>query len=199
MSKADAAGSDSTVRKHRQRGLIPWKPGQSGNPKGRPQGSRNKLSEQFLADLHASWQVFGRPALMTAAITDPVSFVRWLHADAERARGHHHQLRSVCLTRSSKPLSLEVLKAALILQRRMRTRRSFSRSARLYSVEPAPHSSSSCPSTTCCRCSNAPTTDAGYFLADQQIIQLAPVAVADQWDWRRSRLSATPMPRTPRS
>ena len=38
MSKADAADSDSTVRKHRQRGLIPWKPGQSGNPKGRPQG-----------------------------------------------------------------------------------------------------------------------------------------------------------------
>ncbi|MGC1316377.1 MAG: hypothetical protein WA866_07005, partial [Pseudolabrys sp.] len=42
---------------------------------------------------------------------------------------------SVCLTRSSMPLSLEVVKAALILQRRIRTRRSFSRSARLYSVE----------------------------------------------------------------
>src|SRR5262245_11492846 len=56
-------------------------------------------------------------------------------ADTERARGH--QLRSVCLTRSSKPLSLEVFKAALILQRRMRTRRSFSRSARLHGVEPA--------------------------------------------------------------
>ena len=76
MSKADAADSDSTVRKHRQRGLIPWEPGQSGNPKGRPQGSRNKLSEEFLADVHASWQVWGRPALMTAAITDPVSYVR---------------------------------------------------------------------------------------------------------------------------
>ena len=56
--------------------MIPWKPGQSGNPKGRPQGSRNKLSEEFLADVHASWQVWGRPALMTAAITDPVSYVR---------------------------------------------------------------------------------------------------------------------------
>ena len=76
MSIADAADSDSTVRKHRQRGLIPWKPGQSGNPKGRPQGSRNKLSEEFLADVHASWQVWGQSALMTAAITDPVSYVR---------------------------------------------------------------------------------------------------------------------------
>jgi hypothetical protein len=32
-----------------------------------------------------------------------------------------------------------VTPGALILQRRIRTRRSFSRSARLYSVEPAPH------------------------------------------------------------
>jgi hypothetical protein len=76
MSKADAADSDSTVRKHRQRGLIPWKPGQSGNPKGRPQGSRNKLSEDFFRDLCDAWQAFGKPALMTAAWTHPVEFVR---------------------------------------------------------------------------------------------------------------------------
>ncbi|HEY6701039.1 MAG TPA: DUF5681 domain-containing protein [Pseudolabrys sp.] len=76
MSKADAVDSDSTVRKHRQRGLIPWKPGQSGNPKGRPQGSRNKLSEDFLADLHEAWKAYGRSALMAAAWTEPVSFVR---------------------------------------------------------------------------------------------------------------------------
>jgi Family of unknown function (DUF5681) len=56
--------------------LIPWKPGQSGNPNGRPQGSRNKLSEDFLADLHESWLAFGKPALMTAAWTDPVAYVR---------------------------------------------------------------------------------------------------------------------------
>ena len=76
MSKADAADSDSTVRKHRQRGLIPWKPGQSGNPAGRPKGSRNKLSEEFFRDLCDAWQVFGKPALMTMAWMYPVEFVR---------------------------------------------------------------------------------------------------------------------------
>jgi Family of unknown function (DUF5681) len=76
MSKADAADSDSTVRKHRQRGLIPWKPGQSGNPKGRPRGSRNKLSEEFFRDLCDVWQAFGKPALETMAMLYPVEFVR---------------------------------------------------------------------------------------------------------------------------
>jgi hypothetical protein len=76
MSKADAADSDSTVRKHRQRGLIPWKPGQSGNPKGRPQGSRNKLCEEFFRDLCDAWQAFGKPALETMAMVYPVEFVR---------------------------------------------------------------------------------------------------------------------------
>src|SRR5262245_4879615 len=68
--------SDSTVREHRQRGLIPWKPGQSGNPAGRPKGSRNKLSEEFFQDLCDAWQAFGKPALETMAMLYPVEFVR---------------------------------------------------------------------------------------------------------------------------
>ena len=74
MSKA--ADSDSTLRKHRQRGLIPWKPGQSGNAKGRPRGSRNKLTEDFFRDLCDAWQAYGKPALMTVAWTHPLEFVR---------------------------------------------------------------------------------------------------------------------------
>ena len=66
--------SDNTEKK--QRNLIPYKPGQCRNPKGRPRGSRNKLSEEFFRDLCDAWQAFGKPALMTAAWTHPVDFVR---------------------------------------------------------------------------------------------------------------------------
>ena len=66
--------SDNTEKK--QRNLIPYKPGQSGNPKGRPKGSRNKLSEEFFRDLCDAWEAFGKPALMSMAWTSPGDFVR---------------------------------------------------------------------------------------------------------------------------
>ena len=58
------------------RALTQFKPGQCGNPKGRQRGSRNKLSEDFFRDLCDAWQAFGKAALMTAAWTHPVEFVR---------------------------------------------------------------------------------------------------------------------------
>jgi hypothetical protein len=37
----------------------PWVPGESGNPKGRPLGSRNKLSEKFILALHDDFEEHG--------------------------------------------------------------------------------------------------------------------------------------------
>ena len=50
--------------------------GTSGNPSGRPVGSRNKLSEDFLRDFCAAWSKFGTEALEYMAQHEPVKLVQ---------------------------------------------------------------------------------------------------------------------------
>lgn len=50
--------------------------GVSGNPAGRPRGSRNRLGEQFVSDLYAEWKESGVAALKRVAQDDPTAFVR---------------------------------------------------------------------------------------------------------------------------
>jgi Family of unknown function (DUF5681) len=53
----------SELTEGKNRNLIPFKPGQSGNPRGRPKGSRNKLGEEFLAELYNAFETNGRAAI----------------------------------------------------------------------------------------------------------------------------------------
>jgi Family of unknown function (DUF5681) len=48
-----------------------WKPGQSGNPAGRPLGARARISEKLLADLADVWEASGKSVLERLAITEP--------------------------------------------------------------------------------------------------------------------------------
>ena len=48
-----------------------FKPGNSGNPSGRPVGARNRLTETFLEDLYAAWREHGEQALKTLAENHP--------------------------------------------------------------------------------------------------------------------------------
>jgi hypothetical protein len=74
MKPKKPSGED-TPKKHRN--LQPaWKPGQSGNPAGRPKGSRSKLNEVFLADFIAAWEQHGPEALTKTATESPGIFVR---------------------------------------------------------------------------------------------------------------------------
>jgi hypothetical protein len=50
--------------------------GSSGNPAGRPKGSRNKLSEAFWNDLAEAWDQHGKEAMKTLATEEPAKFVQ---------------------------------------------------------------------------------------------------------------------------
>jgi hypothetical protein len=65
--------SDNTGRKQ---GSTLFKPGQSGNPKGRPKGSRNKFAEVFLADFVKSWEEGGKDAIQKVRTEDPATYLR---------------------------------------------------------------------------------------------------------------------------
>lgn len=43
---------------------LKWKPGQSGNPAGRPKGSRHKLSEDFFKALAEDFEAHGVAAIV---------------------------------------------------------------------------------------------------------------------------------------
>lgn len=68
------SATDSTEAKHRN--LIPFKPGQSGNPAGRPKGARNKLGEQFLADVLNEWETHGATAISDMREKNPGDFCK---------------------------------------------------------------------------------------------------------------------------
>ena len=75
MGKRRVPNTDNTNAQQKP-GLF--KPGQSGNPAGRPKGSRNKLGEDFLADAHQLWVQHGSKALETMATSEPSKFCQMI-------------------------------------------------------------------------------------------------------------------------
>ena len=66
--------TDNTTAKQLQ--PFQFKPGQTGNPTGRPKGSRNQFSEAFLKDIHTEWVEHGKEVLKAVRTEDPSTFLR---------------------------------------------------------------------------------------------------------------------------
>ena len=74
MSRAKKRITAGTEKKLRN--LRPFKPGQSGNPKGRPNGARNRLGTQFLKALEADFNQFGSQAIALVIEKKPEVYIR---------------------------------------------------------------------------------------------------------------------------
>ena len=69
---------------------MTWQKGQSGNPAGRPIGSRDRINELFLRDLAAHWQEHGRTAIERVFSAEPATYLRVVSALVPR----EHKLSS---------------------------------------------------------------------------------------------------------
>jgi hypothetical protein len=65
--------ADTTVKKPRGR---PFQPGNNANPAGRPNGSRNKVSEDYVAALAADFEANGVEVIVRLREEDPRAYIK---------------------------------------------------------------------------------------------------------------------------
>lgn len=55
---------------------MPFEKGKSGNPKGRPPGSRHGLAEAFVSDLQDDWKQHGKDVIAVVRATEPATYMK---------------------------------------------------------------------------------------------------------------------------
>jgi Family of unknown function (DUF5681) len=66
--------TENTQPKHSN--LRPWRPGESGNPAGRPKGSRSRLSEGFISSLAADFERHGVAVIEQVRTKNPLEYLQ---------------------------------------------------------------------------------------------------------------------------
>ena len=66
--------ADNTAAKHLE--PYAWKAGQTGNPAGRPKGSRNKLGEDFVKALQEDFTEHGKGVIATVRAEKPADYLK---------------------------------------------------------------------------------------------------------------------------
>ena len=65
---------------HRAANLRPFRPGQSGNPAGRPKSARSKIGERFLQALHDDFNDHGEGVIVRVREEEPATYLRLVAA-----------------------------------------------------------------------------------------------------------------------
>ena len=78
MSKTKALAVTTAGKQRKQAQNIEphWKPGQSGNPAGRPKGSRHKLSEDYFKALAEDFENHGKDSIAKMREDRPGDYIR---------------------------------------------------------------------------------------------------------------------------
>lgn len=71
--------------------MPPWQPGQSGNPAGRPKGSRNKLSDDFFKALAEDFAEHGVKAIELMRAERPGDYAKMIAALQTKETDNKHE------------------------------------------------------------------------------------------------------------
>jgi hypothetical protein len=85
--------------------------GQSGNPAGRPIGSRQRVAEKLIADLATIWEEEGETILRRLALTEPAKLATIAYGLLPREAFLHVQHSGAALDAAEQEMMHEVLQA----------------------------------------------------------------------------------------